>query len=160
MAWPTDDHRTRIVFVTRSTPQDMRGSVAVSDGLIDRLRTIVGSPEVLTGAAQTRRFATGYRFGGGVVLAVVRPRTLVELWRTLNACVEAGVIVIMQSPNTGLTGGSTPNGSYDRGVVLINTLRIRGIHPIDGGRQVVCCRARHSMSWRRPSSHLAANLIR
>nr|WP_087574624.1 D-lactate dehydrogenase [Sphingomonas sp. CDS-1] len=116
----------------------MHDFIAVPDGLIDRLRAIVGARAVLTGNARTRRFATGYRVGGGKVLAVVRPRTLVELWQTLKACVEAGVIVIMQSANTGLTGGSTPNGSYDRSVVLINSLRIKGVHPIDAGRQVVC----------------------
>jgi D-lactate dehydrogenase len=42
------------------------------------------------------------------VLAVVQPGTLVEQWRVLQACVEAGVIVIPQAANTGLTGGSTP----------------------------------------------------
>lgn len=116
----------------------MRETVVASAGLIDCLRTIVGSREVLTDPSRTRPFATGYRSGEGPVIAVVRPRTLIELWRTLKACVEAGVIIIMQSANTGLTGGSTPNGSYDRDVVLINTLRIRGIHPINKGRQVVC----------------------
>ena len=114
------------------------GPRAAPDGLIDALRAIVGPREVLTGEAQTRRFATGYRFGQGSVLAVVRPRTLLELWRTLKATVEAGVIIILQSANTGLTGGSTPNGSYDRAAVLINTLRIKGIHPIHGASQVVC----------------------
>lgn len=113
-------------------------TIAPPDGLIDALRAIVGYSEVLTGEPRTRRFATGYRFGGGAVLAVVRPGSLVELWRTLRACVEAGVIIIMQSANTGLTGGSTPDGSYERGVILVNTLRIKGVHPIDGGRQVVC----------------------
>jgi D-lactate dehydrogenase len=44
----------------------------------------------------------------------------------------------MQAANTGLTGGSTPNGDYDRTVVVINTLRIKGIFPILGGDQVVC----------------------
>lgn len=56
----------------------------------------------------------------------------------LSICVDAGLIVIMQSANTGLTGGSTPDGTYDRDVVVINTLRISGIHPIDDGRQVIC----------------------
>lgn len=45
----------------------------------------------------------------------------------------------MQAANTGLTGGSTPmEGGYDRPVVVVSTLRIGGIHPIDDGRQVVC----------------------
>ena len=45
----------------------------------------------------------------------------------------------MQAANTGVTGGSTPDGAdYDRGVVLINTMRIGGLHLINDGTQVVC----------------------
>lgn len=108
------------------------------DTLLKSLRAIVGIRGVISKPSRTRPFATGYRFGGGPVSAVVRPATLVEFWRTLQACVDAGAIVIIQSANTGLTGGSTPDGDYDRPVVLINTLRIKGVHPIDEGRQVVC----------------------
>ena len=39
------------------------------------------------------------------MLAVVRPGNLVQQWRVLQACVDAGKIVIMQAANTGLTGG-------------------------------------------------------
>lgn len=86
-----------------------------------------------------RRYCKGYRQGGGSAEAVVRPGTLVELWRVANACVAARRIVIVQAANTGLTGGSTPDGDdYDRPVVLVNTMRINGILPLDGGRQVVC----------------------
>lgn len=53
--------------------------------------------------AQTRRYRTGYRFGSGRVLAVVRPDTLLEQWRTLGACVAARAIIITQASNTGLT---------------------------------------------------------
>lgn len=110
----------------------------MSDALRARLRVIVGRRHVLTGTTRTRRFATGYRFGSGAVLAVVRPGSLIEQWRVLDACVAANVIVIMQAANTGLTGGSTPHGDYDRPVVVINTLRVRGLHMINGGMQVVC----------------------
>ncbi|SAK80153.1 D-lactate dehydrogenase [Caballeronia hypogeia] len=107
--------------------------------LIASLGEIVGARNVLTGDAQTRRYRTGYRFGAGRVLAVVRPGTLVEQWRTLVACVAARVIVITQASNTGLTGGSTPDGNdYDRDVVIVSTTRIRRVHLIGGGRQVVC----------------------
>lgn len=109
-----------------------------ADALVLRLREIVGRAHLLTGAAKTRRFATGYRFGSGPVLAVVRPGSLIEQWRVLQACVAANVIVILQSANTGLTGGSTPYGDYDRPVVLINTLRVTGLHLIAEGRQIVC----------------------
>tara|TARA_A100001391_G_scaffold86239_1_gene56616 strand:+ start:1941 stop:3608 length:1668 start_codon:yes stop_codon:yes gene_type:complete len=106
--------------------------------LLPRLRSIVGGGHVLTGARATRRFATGYRFGSGAVLAVVQPGSLVEQWRVLQACIAAHVIVIPQSANTGLTGGSTPDGDYDRPVVLINTMRITGTHLIRDGAQIVC----------------------
>ncbi|QJR06074.1 D-lactate dehydrogenase (plasmid) [Sphingobium yanoikuyae] len=106
--------------------------------LLSDLRKAVGQRHVMTADRQTRRFATGFRFGSGPVLAVVQPGTLIEQWRVLQACIAADVIVILQSANTGLTGGSTPHGGYDRPVVIINTLRIRGLHMIRGGEQIVC----------------------
>lgn len=110
-----------------------------SGRLLARLRETVGAAHVLTGESATRRFRKGYRCGEGAVLAVVRPGTLLELWRVLQAVVEAGRIVIMQAANTGLTGGSTPDGDdYDREIVLVSTLRLAGVQLIDDGRQVVC----------------------
>ena len=84
------------------------------------------------------RYTTGYRFGGGDVVAVVRPGTLVEQWRAFGACIRAGYIVITQAANTGLTGGSTPHGHYDSDVILVSTSRLDGVHLIQGGRQVIC----------------------
>lgn len=106
--------------------------------LLSALRKAVGQRHVMTADRQTRRFATGFRFGSGPVLAVVQPGTLIEQWRVLQACIAADVIIILQSANTGLTGGSTPHGGYDRPVVIINTLRIRGLHMIRDGEQIVC----------------------
>ena len=106
--------------------------------LLTSLRRIVGRRHVLTGDGRTRPFATGYRCGSGPVLAVVRPATPLEQFRVFEACIAADVIVIVQAANTGLTGGSTPDGTYDRPVVIINTLRIGGVHLLSGGRQVVC----------------------
>ncbi len=116
----------------------MRGT-AGTGALLARLRDIVGAAHVLSGDKPTRRFRKGYRFGDGPVLAVVRPGTLVEQWRVLQAVVAAQAIVIMQAANTGLTGGSTPDGAdYDRPVVILNTLRLTGIQLLNDGRQVVC----------------------
>ncbi|PPA72961.1 D-lactate dehydrogenase [Achromobacter spanius] len=107
--------------------------------LLTQLRAVVGNAHVLTGDAATRRFRRGHRTGEGRVLAVVRPASLLEQWRVLQAVVQAGRIVIMQAANTGLTGGSTPDGDqYDREIVLISTLRIPGVQVIRDGRQVVC----------------------
>src|SRR5690606_37079175 len=107
--------------------------------LLQQLRSIVGNPHVLTDDRSTRRYRKGHRTGEGKVLAVVRPGTLLEQWRSLQAAVAADCIVIMQAANTGLTGGSTPDGDdYDRDIVLMNTTRLQGIQVINDGEQVVC----------------------
>ncbi|WP_426052004.1 D-lactate dehydrogenase [Brevundimonas sp. SL161] len=108
-------------------------------GFLASLRTIVGGQHVLTTPARTAPFRRGYRFGGGKVLAVARPGTLIEQWRVLKACAAAGKIILMQAANTGLTGGSTPDGDdYDRDIVIVSTLRITTVHLIEDGRQVIC----------------------
>jgi len=130
------------VFSDVTVPRDeLVGQKPIQDepALIREFQAIVGRSHVLTSPEATRRFRTGIRFGSGPVIAVVRPGSLVEQWRVLRACVGANKVVIMQASNTGVTGGSTPDGDdYDRGVVLINTMRITGLHLINDGMQVVC----------------------
>jgi len=110
-----------------------------ADRLLVLLRQIVGTPHVLVAPHATAPYTKGYRFGSGKVRAVIRPRTLVEFWRVAELCVAADQIMIVQAANTGLTGGSTPDGNdYDRPVILINTRRLRGMHLLGGGRQVIC----------------------
>jgi D-lactate dehydrogenase len=107
--------------------------------LLANLREIVGKQHVLTDNAATRRYRTGFPFGEGNALAVVRPGTLIEQWKVLQACIAANVIVITQASNTGLTGGSTPDGNdYDRDIVIVSTTRMKKVYVIDEGRQVVC----------------------
>ncbi len=114
-------------------------SVLDNTALITRLKSIVGCRYVRSDLEHTQRFRTGIRFGSGPALAVVQPANLVEQWRVLAACEAADKIVIMQAANTGLTGGSTPDGEdYDRDIVIISTLRITTIYPIGDGRQVIC----------------------
>jgi D-lactate dehydrogenase len=108
-------------------------------GFVAALKLIVGNARVLTDSNATRPYRTGFRYGAGVVLAVVSPRSLVELWRVLQACVAADKVVIVQAANTGLTGGSTPAGDdYDRDVVIVNTMSMTKLYVIDQGRQVIC----------------------
>ena len=110
-----------------------------SASLISQLRQIVGDKYLITDPSQSEAYRSGYRFGNGNALAVVRPGNLTEFWAILKACVAADVIVIAQAANTGLTGGSTPDGNdYDRDIVIINALRISGIQLINDAQQVVC----------------------
>lgn len=107
--------------------------------LVDELIRLVGKRHVLTDTGETKSYRTGFRFGSGRALVVVRPGSLVSMWHVLSACVAADTIIIMQASNTGLTGGSTPHGDdYDRNVVIINTMRLKGVRPINQGQQVVC----------------------
>jgi len=107
--------------------------------LIARLATIVGTRYVLTDPKSTRRFREGFRFGTGPALAVVQPASLLEQWRVVRACVDAHAVIIIQAANTGLTGGSTPNGDdYDRHVIIVSTRRIATVYVIGEGRQVIC----------------------
>ncbi len=107
--------------------------------LITKLKNIVGDKYTLTDPNRTLPYRQGARFGVGDSLAVVIPGTLLEQWEVLKACVEADVIVITQSANTGLTGGSTPDGNdYDRPIVIVSTRRLDGIQVIENGDQVVC----------------------
>lgn len=106
--------------------------------LVSKLRTVVGDRYLITDVEKQVPYCTGWRFGSGSAIAVLKPGTLVELWNALELCVEFDVIVVMQAANTGLTGGSTPSGDdYDRDVVVINTMRIDSIQIIDEGRQII-----------------------
>ena len=109
-----------------------------TQSLISSLGDVVGQAHLLTDKEKKQPYCKGFRFGSGEALAVVRPATLVEIWRVLTLCVEADVAVIMQAANTGLTGGSTPDGKdYDRPLVIISTMRIDDIQLIDEGKQIV-----------------------
>ncbi|NOD93364.1 D-lactate dehydrogenase [Ruegeria sp. HKCCD4884] len=108
-----------------------------NDELIKHFRSIVGSRHVLTGERATERFRRGFRSGEGEALCIIQPGTLLEQWKILQACVASDKIVIMQAANTGLTEGSTPSGSYDRDVVLINTRRMDTLVPLNNGEQIV-----------------------
>ena len=105
---------------------------------LQKLINIVGKQHVLTDDGDTRLYRQGRRYGSGEVFAVVAPGSLVEQWKVLQIAVEADFIVIMQAANTGLTGGSTPFGEYDRPVLLLSTRRLAGIQVIQEGKQVVC----------------------
>jgi len=110
-----------------------------TQNLLETLRHIVGAEYVITDPSKTERYRTGYRFGTGNAIAVVRPATLWEQWQVLEACVAADVIVISQAANTGITGGSNPFGNdYDRDVVIINTMRNDNIQLILDAKQAIC----------------------
>ncbi len=106
--------------------------------LKERLKSIVGKKRVIFGEKATRSFRTGIRVGYGDAVAVVLPNDLLQLWKVINLCIALNKIVIIQAANTGLTGGSTPDGNkYDRDVVIINTLYLNQIILLNNGEEVL-----------------------
>ena len=106
--------------------------------MIQELIDVIGSKYVITASWKKTPYSNGWRYGNGEAFAVVRPGSLIEIWKILKVCLKADVIVIMQAANTGLTGGSTPNSNdYDRPIVIVNTLRIDDIHLINEGKQII-----------------------
>ena len=105
---------------------------------LQRLGELVGSDNLITDDYQKAYYCKGFRYGRGEALAVVLPQTLLQLWDVLNVCQQGGVIILMQAANTGVTGGSTPQGSdYDRPVVVVSTRKIKGMKVIDNARQII-----------------------
>jgi len=115
----------------------MSGPVSHAN-LIEQLKTLVGEQYTLSNPSKMEPYSKGFRFGSGDALAVVRPGSLLEIWQALAICVKFDVAIIMQAANTGLTGGSTPDGNdYDRPIVIINTMRVDQIQLIENAHQII-----------------------
>lgn len=105
--------------------------------LMEALADSVGKAHLRTDAASRRPHEIGYRSGAGEAAAVVYPSTLVDLWRVVESCHRHDAVIIPQAANTGLTEGSTPKDDYDRPVVILSTMNLKGLHFIDDGEQIV-----------------------
>ena len=106
--------------------------------LLTDLSAIVGATNVLTKPSQQQSYTQGAIAAiTNAVVAVVIPDSLVALWRVINLCAAADVIIIAQAANTGLTGGSTPYGEYDRAVVVISMQRLGGVHLLNDAAELV-----------------------
>ncbi len=106
--------------------------------LTRKLHEIAGEKQVLLSEDDKAFYTKGFRVGQGEALAVVLPQTLLQLWQLLEVCVAEDVIILMQASNTGVTGGSTPDGNdYDRDIVIISTRLLTGVQVIDDHQQVI-----------------------
>lgn len=113
-----------------------RTCCSASEPLHNSLQEIVGVDHVLTGS-RAASFSKGNRIGQGKALAVVRPGSFQEARRVVEACMAAGVAVLPQGANTGLTGGSVPRDSSGRDVVIVNMRRLNRMIPLNDGQQIL-----------------------
>ena len=106
--------------------------------LINDFKAIIGDKYILVEESKKHPYSKGYRYGAGEAFLVAKPGSLLEIWKILEICINNDFIVLMQAANTGLTGGSTPEGgNYDRPIVIVNTMRIDDIQIIDNGNQII-----------------------
>ncbi|MGO3897242.1 MAG: D-lactate dehydrogenase, partial [Psychrobacter sp.] len=106
--------------------------------LLTDLAAVVGTTNLLTKASQQQSYVQGaIEAITDATAAVVIPNSLVALWRVINICAAADAIIIAQAANTGLTGGSTPNGDYDRPLVVISMQSLGGVHLLNNAAELV-----------------------
>ncbi|WP_352259436.1 D-lactate dehydrogenase [Psychrobacter sp. TB55-MNA-CIBAN-0194] len=106
--------------------------------LLADLVTVAGALNVMTKPSQQQSYIQGaIEANTDKVLAVVTPDSLVTLWRVINLCAAADTIIIAQAANTGLTGGSTPYGEYDRPLVVISMQSLSGVHLLNEATELI-----------------------
>lgn len=104
----------------------------MTEPLLDVLRAAVGPDHVLTDADLRATYEADWTGRWrGEALAVVRPASTDQVAAVLLACAVAGVAVIPQGGNTGLVGGSVPRAESARMQVVVSTLRLRDLGPVD-----------------------------
>ena len=82
---------------------------------VDGLCSDLGEAAILTGA-DAAPYLTGQRgLYTGEALAVVRPTSVDETARVVQACASAGVAIVPQGGNTGMSGGSVPAAATSPG---------------------------------------------
>ena len=96
--------------------------------LITRLKEIAGENACTTEPADMATYLEEQRgYFESRAAVVVRPVATEEVAEVVRACIEAGVSVVPQGGNTGLTGGAVAAD----GDVIINLSRMRRIRAID-----------------------------
>lgn len=122
------------------------------------LRALVGDDGVLDEAGDL----AGYRGDlalqtDGPLLAVVRPRSTVEVAAVVRACCDAGVALTPRGGGTGLAGGAAP--SADRPSVVISFERMRAIRHVDTVGDVMLVEAGCSLHEAREAAASAGRLL-
>ena len=69
--------------------------------VLAKLTELLGAANIQADPEKNEHYRMGWRSGGGSALAVLFPQTLLEIWRSLEVCVEGNCIIIMQAAKTG-----------------------------------------------------------
>ena len=108
-------------------------------GLLGALRRAVGAAQVLTEGDLSAYEVDWRKRYRGRALAVVRPGSTSEVAAVVRACAEHGTGLVAQGGNTGLVGGSVPDGSGTQ--VLLNLTRMNRVRAIDAANLTLTAEA-------------------
>ncbi|MDX2381672.1 MAG: FAD-binding oxidoreductase [Acidimicrobiia bacterium] len=103
--------------------------MATDHDLLQNLRSRLGTGAVMSGADAEAHLTDWRGVFTGSALAVVRPASTAEVAEAVLACADAGVALVPQGGNTGLSGGATPVA--ERPCVVLSLSRLRAIERID-----------------------------
>jgi FAD/FMN-containing dehydrogenase len=97
--------------------------------VLPALREAVGPAHVLTEGDLSAWEQDWRRRWHGRALAVVRPGTTAEVAAVVRACAAHGTAIVPQGGNTGMVGGSVPDGSGTQ--VLLSLTRMNRLRALD-----------------------------
>ena len=98
--------------------------------VIDRLKALVGPAGFIEGDEETLPYRTSWRYGlVGRTPLVVRPASTAEVAEVVKVCAGAGVAIVPQGGNTGLTFAGQPHDELSE--IVVSTGRMRKIREID-----------------------------
>jgi FAD/FMN-containing dehydrogenase len=102
----------------------------VSAEAIERLKAVVGRAGYLDDPADMAPHCRSWRDGWeGRVPLVLKPQSTEEVAKIVRLCAEAGIGIVPQGGNTGLTGASQPHA--DMSEVIVSTSRLKRVRAID-----------------------------
>jgi FAD/FMN-containing dehydrogenase len=107
--------------------------------LLDDLRAALGAAHVLVGADAAPYEVDWRKRFHGRALAVVRPGSTAEVAEVVKACRRAGASIVAQGGNTGLVGGSVPDGSGRQ--VLLSLARMSRVRTVDAANLTLIAEA-------------------
>jgi FAD/FMN-containing dehydrogenase len=109
---------------------NVHAATPVSPDVVERLKAVVGSAGYLDDPADMGPYCKSFRDNWeGRVPLVLRPQSTEEVAGIVRICAEAGIGIVPQGGNTGLTGASQPHA--DLSEVIVSTSRLKQIRVID-----------------------------
>ena len=109
------------------------------NAVLGPLRLAVGAAQVLTEGDLSAYEIDWRKRYHGRALAVVRPGSAAEVAAVVRVCAEHGTSLVAQGGNTGMVGGSVPDGSGTQ--VLLNLTRMNRVRAIDAANLTLTAEA-------------------